>query len=166
MSRHTVTCAGGGDSNWPIVPDCALRRCTTGFMLSHKLSVSQCSHLALAQRHCGCPRPSPGPAPPSVRVNCPLLLTDIFFLCGRRPVGGCGRSGPRPPRSSRACRAVLPGRRHRTHPPATSSPLLALAPRCASAVSLCNPATAVSTSGQWCLQHQERRKNAARHAQR
>jgi len=28
------------------------------------------------------------------------------------------------------------------------------------------PATAVSTSGQWCLQHQERRKSAARHAQR
>ena len=76
------------------------------------------------------------------------------------------QSGPRPPRSSRACRAVLPGRRHRTHPPATSSPLLALAPRCASAVSLCNPATAVSTSGQWRLQHQEWRKNAARHAQR
>ena len=81
VSRHTVTCAGGGDSNWPIVPDCALRRCTTGFMLSHKLSVSQCSHLALAQRHCGCPRPSPGPAPPSVRVNCPLLRTDTFFFC-------------------------------------------------------------------------------------
>ena len=95
------------DSNWPIVPDWALRRCTTGFMLSHKLSVSQCSHLALAQRHCGCPRPSPGPAPPSVRVNCPLLRTDMFFLCGptapRATGDGCG---PRPSRSSRADRAV------------------------------------------------------------
>ena len=152
------------DSNWPIVPDWALRRCTTGFMLSHKLSVSQCSHLALAlrlaQRHCAAVRARP-------RIARELRCSEqtFFFLCGR-PVGGCGRSGPRPPRSSRACRAVLPGRRHRTHPPATSSPLLALAPRCASAVSLCNPATAVSTSGQWCLQHQERRKSAARHAQR
>ena len=164
MSRHTVTCAGGGDSNWPIVPDCALRRCTTGFMLSHKLSVSQYSHLALAQRHCGAVR---GRARPR-RLGAGTVRCEqtFFFLCGRRPVGGCGRSGPRPPRSSRACRAVLPGRRHRTHPPATSSPLLALAPRCTSAVSLCNPATAVSTSGQWCLQHQERRKSAARHAQR
>ena len=80
MSRHTVTCAEA-DSNWPIVPDWSLRRCTTGFMLSHKLSVSQCSHLALAQRHCGCPRPSPCPAPPSVRVNCPLLRTDTSFFC-------------------------------------------------------------------------------------
>ena len=131
------------DSNWPIVPDWALRRCTTGFMLSHKLSVSQCSHLALAQRHCGCPRPSPGPAPPSVRVNCPLLRTDTFFFV--RSWRRLRQSGPRPPRSSRARRAVLPGRRQRTHPPATSSPLLALAPRCTSAVSLCNPATAVST---------------------
>jgi len=170
VSRHTVTCAGGGDSNWPIVPDCALRRCTTGFMLSHKLSVSQYSHLALALSLRGWHRgiaplseAEPGPA------NCagtPLQRTRHFFFCavgfGRR----LRRSGPRPPRSSRACRAVLPGRRHRTHPPATSSPLLALAPRCASAVSLCNPATAVSTSGQWRLQHQEWRKNAARHAQR
>ena len=172
MSRHTVTCAGGGDSNWPIVPDCALRRCTTGFMLSHKLSVSQYSHLALALRLWSlagtealrrCPRPSPAPR---IAREPRCSEQTFFFLCGRRPVGGCGRSGPRPPRSSRACRAVLPGRRHRTHPPATSSPLLALAPRCASAVSLCNPATAVSTSGQWRLQHQEWRKNAARHAQR
>ena len=165
MSRHTVTCAGGGDSNWPIVPDCALRRCTTGFMLSHKLSVSQYSHLALAlrlaQRHCAAFR---GRArPPELRGNLNSVQEQTFFFCA---VGGCGRSGPRPPRSSRACRAVLPGRRQRTHPPATSSPLLALAPRCTSAVSLCNPATAVSTSGQWCLQHQERRKSAARHAQR
>ena len=162
MSRHTVTCAGGGDSNWPIVPDCALRRCTTGFMLSHKLSVSQYSHLALAlrlaQRHCAAVRAAE-PGPP--RGNSVAANRHFFFV---RSVGG--RSGPRPPRSSRACRAVLPGRRHRTHPPATSSPLLALAPRCASAVSLCNPATAVSTSGQWRLQHQEWRKNAARHAQR
>ena len=103
---------------------------------------------------------------PELRGNSVAANRHFFFLCGRRPVGGCARSGPRPPRSSRACRAVLPGRRHRTHPPATSSPLLALAPRCTSAVSLCNPATAVSTSGQWRLQHQEWRKNAARHAQR
>ena len=80
------------DSNWPIVPDWALRRCTTGFMLSHKLSVSQCSHLALAQRHCGCPRPSPVPAPPSVRVNCSVAACrHFFFLCGH---GGCGSLGP------------------------------------------------------------------------
>ena len=103
------------------------------------------------------------PGPPNC-AGTPLQRTDFFFLCG--PWRRLRQSGPRPPRSSRACRAVLPGRRHRTHPPATSSPLLALAPRCASAVSLCNPATAVSTSGQWCLQHQERRKSAARHAQR
>jgi hypothetical protein len=167
VSRHTVTCAGGGDSNWPIVPDCALRRCTTGFMLSHKLSVSQCSHLALAlrlaQRHCAAVPAEPGPP------NCagtPLQRTDIFFFVRSASGRRLRQSGPRPPRSSRACRAVLPGRRHRTHPPATSSPLLALAPRCASAVSLCNPATAVSTSGQWRMQHQEWRKNAARHAQR
>ena len=102
---------------------------------------------------------------PELRGNS-VAANRHFFFCavgvGRR----LRQSGPRPPRSSRACRAVLPGRRHRTHPPATSSPLLALAPRCASAVSLCNPATAVSTSGQWRLQHQERRKSAARHAQR
>ena len=116
--------------------------------------------LCVAQRHCAAVR---GRArPPELRGNS-VAANRHFFFCA---VGGCGRSGPRPPRCSRACRAVLPGRRHRTHPPATSSPLLALAPRCASAVSLCNPATAVSTSGQWRLQHQERRKSAARHAQR
>lgn len=167
MSRHTVTCAGGGDSNWPIVPDCALRRCTTGFMLSHKLSVSQYSHLALAlrlaQRHCAAVR---GRARPRIARELRCSEPDIFFFVRSASGRRLRRSGPRPPRSSRACRAVLPGRRHRTHPPATSSPLLALAPRCASAVSLCNPATAVSTSGQWRLQHQEWRKNAARHAQR
>ena len=108
MSRHTVTCAEA-DSNWPIVPDWSLRRCTTGFMLAHKLSVSQCSHLALAQRHCGAVR---GRARPR-RLGAGTVRCEqtFFFLCGRRPVGGCGRSGPRPPRSSRACRAVLPGRR-------------------------------------------------------
>ena len=54
-----------------------------------------------------CPRPSPAP-----RIARELRCSEqtFFFLCGR-PVGGCGRSGPRPPRSSRACRAVLPGRR-------------------------------------------------------
>ena len=157
VSRHTVTCAGGGDSNWPIVPDCALRRCTTGFMLSHKLSVSQYSHLALAlrlaQRHCAAVRGRARARPLrlcALTVRC-CEQTLFFFVRSWR----LRQSGPRPPRSSRACRAVLPGRRHRTHPPATSSPLLALAPRCASAVSLCNPATAVSTSGQWRLQHQE-----------
>ena len=110
MSRHTVTCAGGGDSNWPIVPDCALRRCTTGFMLSHKLSVSQYSHLALAlrlaQRHCAAVR---GRArPPELRGNS-VAANRRFFFCasGRtapRATGdGCG---PRPSRSSRADRAV------------------------------------------------------------
>ena len=93
MSRHTVTCAGGGDSNWPIVPDCALRRCTTGFMLSHKLSVSQCSHLALAlrlaQRHCAAV-PGPSPAPRIAReLHC--SEQTFFFLCGH---GGCGSLGP------------------------------------------------------------------------
>ena len=160
MSRHTVTCAEA-DSNWPIVPDWSLRRCTTGFMLSHKLSVSQCSHLALAQRHCGAVR---GRARPRRLGAGTVRCEQTFFFCAVRCKKLQGRS--RPTSSSRACRAVLPGRRHRTHPPATSSPLLALAPRCASAVSLCNPATAVSTSGQWRLQHQERRKSAARHAQR
>ena len=129
MSRHTVTCAGGGDSNWPIVPDCALRRCTTGFMLSHKLSVSQYSHLALAlrlaQRHCAAVPGEPGPP------NCagtPLQRTDIFFFVVRsaaaaglgpdRPAAraraalcyqadGIGPTRqPRPPRCSRWRRAV------------------------------------------------------------
>ena len=81
MSRHTVTCAGGGDSNWPIVPDCALRRCTTGFMLSHKLSVSQCSHLALAlrlaQRHSAAVPAEPGPP---TCAGTPLQRTDNFFF--------------------------------------------------------------------------------------
>jgi hypothetical protein len=93
------------DSNWPIVPDWALRRCTTGFMLSHKLSVSQCSHLALAQRHCGCPRPSPGPAPPSVRVNCPLLRTDTFFFCA--VIGGGCRAALGPDLLAARARAAL-----------------------------------------------------------
>ena len=108
MSRHTVTCAEA-DSNWPIVPDWSLRRCTTGFMLAHKLSVSQCSHLALAQRHCGAVR---GRARPR-RLGAGTVRCEqtFFFLCG--PVGphrqkkatgdGCG---PRPSRSSRADRAV------------------------------------------------------------
>ena len=104
MSRHTVTCAGGGDSNWPIVPDCALRRCTTGFMLSHKLSVSQYSHLALAlrlaQRHCAAVR---GRARPlrlfALTVRC--CEQTLFFLCGHG--GGCGSLGPvRPAARARA----------------------------------------------------------------
>jgi hypothetical protein len=85
VSRHTVTCAGGGDSNWPIVPDCALRRCTTGFMLSHKLSVSQYSHLALAlrlaQRHCAAVR---GRARPRIARELRCSEQTFFFLCGRR----------------------------------------------------------------------------------
>ena len=132
MSRHTVTCAGGGDSNWPIVPDCALRRCTTGFMLSHKLSVSQCSHLALAQRHCGAVRGRARPRRLSLagRGNCPLR-TDIFFFCAVRSYRTAGDRRrvwaltvpllARGPRGS----TVLPGRRQRNHPPATPSPLLA-----------------------------------------
>jgi len=91
VSRHTVTCAEA-DSNWPIVPDWSLRRCTTGFMLAHKLSVSQCSHLALAQRHCGAVR---GRARPR-RLGAGTVRCEqtFFFLCGRRPVGGCGSLGP------------------------------------------------------------------------
>ena len=105
MSRHTVTCAGGGDSNWPIVPDCALRRCTTGFMLSHKLSVSQYSHLALAlrlaQRHCAAVPAEPGPP------NCagtPLQRTDIFFFCavGVRSAAAPGLGPDRPAARARA----------------------------------------------------------------
>ena len=128
MSRHTVTCAGGGDSNWPIVPDCALRRCTTGFMLSHKLSVSQCSHLALAlrlaQRHCAAVR---GRAPPPNCAGTPLQRTDVFFFVRSAAAAGLGPDRPaararaalcyqadgigptrqpRPPRCSRWRRAV------------------------------------------------------------
>ena len=97
MSRHTVTCAGGGDSNWPIVPDCALRRCTTGFMLSHKLSVSQYSHLALAlrlaQRHCAAVRGRARARPLrlcALTVRC-CEQTLFFFV---RSWGGCGSLGP------------------------------------------------------------------------
>jgi hypothetical protein len=103
VSRHTVTCAGGGDSNWPIVPDCALRRCTTGFMLSHKLSVSQYSHLALAlrlaQRHCAAVR---GRARP--RIARELRCSEqTFFFCASASVGGCGSLGPdRPAARARA----------------------------------------------------------------
>ena len=109
------------------------------------------------------------PGPPNC-AGTPLQRTDIFFFVRSGRTAGDRRRvwAPTVPQLARGPRGstVLPGRRHRTHPPATSSPLLALAPRCASAVSLCNPATAVSTSGQWRLQHQEWRKNAARHAQR
>ena len=92
MSRHTVTCAEA-DSNWPIVPDWSLRRCTTGFMLSHKLSVSQCSHLAQAQRHCGAVR---GRARPrrlgAGTVRC---CEQTFFFCAVRSAAvGCGSLGP------------------------------------------------------------------------
>ena len=132
MSRHTVTCAGGGDSNWPIVPDCALRRCTTGFMLSHKLSVSQYSHLALAlrlaQRHCAAVR---GRArPPELRGNSVAANRRFFFFAVRsdRTAGDRRRVwAPTVPQLARGPRGstVLPGRRQRNHPPATPSPLLA-----------------------------------------
>ena len=130
MSRHTVTCAEA-DSNWPIVPDWSLRRCTTGFMLAHKLSVSQCSHLALAQRHCGAVR---GRARPRrLGAGTPLQRTDIFFFVrsGRtapRALGDRRRGwAPTVPQLARGPRGstVLPGRRQRNHPPATPSPLLA-----------------------------------------
>ena len=128
MSRHTVTCAEA-DSNWPIVPDWSLRRCTTGFMLAHKLSVSQCSHLALAQRHCGAVRGRARARPrrPAGRGNCPLR-TDIFFFCAdRSPHRGRRVWAPTVPQLARGPRGstVLPGRRQRNHPPATPSPLLA-----------------------------------------
>ena len=104
MSRHTVTCAEA-DSNWPIVPDWSLRRCTTGFMLSHKLSVSQYSHLALAlrlaQRHCAAVPAEPGPP------NCagtPLQRTDICFFCavGVRSAAAPGLGPDRPAARARA----------------------------------------------------------------
>ena len=103
MSRHTVTCAGGGDSNWPIVPDCALRRCTTGFMLSHKLSVSQYSHLALAlrlaQRHCAAVR---GRARPRIARELRCSEQTFFFLCGRRSAAAAGLGPDRPAARARA----------------------------------------------------------------
>ena len=123
------------DSNWPIVPDWALRRCTTGFMLSHKLSVSQYSHLALALRLWSlagtealrrCPRPSPAP-----RIARELRCSEqTFFFCAvgvRSSAAGLGPDRPaararaalcyqadgigptrqpRPPRCSRWRRAV------------------------------------------------------------
>ena len=163
MSRHTVTCAGGGDSNWPIVPDCALRRCTTGFMLSHKLSVSQYSHLALAlrlaQRHCAAVR---GRArPPELRGNSVAANRHFFFCAVGVRSAAAAVWAPTAPQLARVPRCA-------TRPTAAESPASHALPaaRAASAVSLCNPATAVSTSGQWRLQHQEWRKNAARHAQR
>ena len=133
MSRHTVTCAGGGDSNWPIVPDCALRRCTTGFMLSHKLSVSQCSHLALAQRHCGAVR---GRARPRRLGAGTVRCEQTFFFCAVRSDRTAGDRrrvwAPTVPQLARGPRGstVLPGRRQRNHPPATPSPLLARQVRC------------------------------------
>jgi hypothetical protein len=127
VSRHTVTCAEA-DSNWPIVPDWSLRRCTTGFMLAHKLSVSQCSHLALAQRHCGAVR---GRARPR-RLGAGTVRGEqtIFFLCGPADRPRCDRRrvwAPTVPQLARGPRGstVLPGRRQRNHPPATPSPLLA-----------------------------------------
>ena len=104
MSRHTVTCAGGGDSNWPIVPDCALRRCTTGFMLSHKLSVSQYSHLALAlrlaQRHCAAVR---GRArPPELRGNSVAANRHFFFCAVVRSAAAAGLGPDRPAARARA----------------------------------------------------------------
>jgi hypothetical protein len=104
VSRHTVTCAGGGDSNWPIVPDCALRRCTTGFMLSHKLSVSQCSHLALALRLAqGHWLSQAEPGPPNC-AGTPLQRTDIFFFCavGVRSAAVPGLGPDRPAARARA----------------------------------------------------------------
>ena len=124
MSRHTVTCAEA-DSNWPIVPDWSLRRCTTGFMLAHKLSVSQCSHLALAQRHCGAVRGRARPRAGTVRCE------QTFFFCAVRSDRTAGDRrrvwAPTVPQLARGPRGstVLPGRRQRNHPPATPSPLLA-----------------------------------------
>ena len=165
MSRHTVTCAGGGDSNWPIVPDCALRRCTTGFMLSHKLSVSQYSHLALAlrlaQRHCAAVR---GRArPPELRGNSVAANRHFFFVRSvRSSAAGLGPDRPAARARAALCyQADGIGPTRQPRPPRCSRWRRAVQVR-----SLCNPATAVSTSGQWCLQHQERRKSAARHAQR
>ena len=106
MSRHTVTCAGGGDSNWPIVPDCALRRCTTGFMLSHKLSVSQCSHLALAlrlaQRHCAAVRLGGRARPPELRGNSVAANRHFFFCAVVRSAAAAGLGPDRPAARARA----------------------------------------------------------------
>ena len=127
MSRHTVTCAEA-DSNWPIVPDWSLRRCTTGFMLAHKLSVSQCSHLALAQRHCGAVR---GRARPRRLGAGTVRANRHFFFCAVRSDRTAGDRrrvwAPTVPQLARGPRGstVLPGRRQRNHPPATPSPLLA-----------------------------------------
>ena len=132
MSRHTVTCAEA-DSNWPIVPDWSLRRCTTGFMLAHKLSVSQCSHLALAQRHCGAVR---GRARPRRLGAGNVRWEQTFFFCAVRSDRTAGDRrrvwAPTVPQLARGPRGstVLPGRRQRNHPPATPSPLLARQVRC------------------------------------
>ena len=163
MSRHTVTCAGGGDSNWPIVPDCALRRCTTGFMLSHKLSVSQYSHLALAlrlaQRHCAAVQ---GRArPPELRGNSVAANRQFFFCAvGVRSAAAAGLGPDRPAARARAAlcyQADGSGITRQPRPPRCSRG------KCGVAV---QPGHGGQHSGQWCLQHQERRKSAARHAQR
>ena len=78
-------------------------------MLSHKLSVSQYSHLALAlrlaQRHCAAVR---GRArPPELRGNSVAANRHFFFLCGRRPVGGSAAAGLGPDRPAARARAAL-----------------------------------------------------------
>ena len=54
-----------------------------------------------ALRRRGFPRPSPAPR---IARGLELRCSEqtFFFLCGRRPVGGCGRSGPRPAARARA----------------------------------------------------------------
>ena len=146
MSRHTVTCAGGGDSNWPIVPDCALRRCTTGFMLSHKLSVSQYSHLALAlrlaQRHCAAFR---GRArPPELRGNLNSVQEQtFFFLCGRRRSAAAAVWAPSAPQLARVPRCA-------TRPTASDPPASHVLPaaRAGAALYKCGVAVQPGHGGQ------------------
>jgi hypothetical protein len=138
VSRHTVTCAGGGDSNWPIVPDCALRRCTTGFMLSHKLSVSQYSHLALAlrlaQRHCAAVR---GRArPPELRGNSVAANRHFFFV--RSAFGRRLRQvwAPTAPQLARVPRCA-------TRPTASDPPASHVLPAARAGAALCKCGVAV-----------------------
>jgi hypothetical protein len=135
VSRHTVTCAGGGDSNWPIVPDCALRRCTTGFMLSHKLSVSQYSHLALAlrlaQRHCAAVR---GRARPRIARELRCSEPDIFFFVRSASVAQVW--APTAPQLARVPRCA-------TRPTASDPPASHVLPAARAGAALCKCGVAV-----------------------
>ena len=79
-----------------------------------------------------------GPAPPSVRVNCPLLRTDTFFFCAVMG-GGCRAAAVWAPTSSQLARVP----RCATRPTASDPPASHVLPAARAGAALCKCGVAV-----------------------